>query len=979
MVRSYLKYEQSHAFGTITTSTSNTIFVPPTSTSTPTSSTSRTTSLGKAYTAANEEVLCWDIKTGELVSRWRDNACTAQVTAIARSKTDADVFAVGYHDGSIRVWDARIGKVLIRFNGHRSAVTILAFDGQGVRVASGSRDTDIIIWDLVSETGLFRLRGHKEQITGICFLSSRDGDEQGGEPEKEDQFLLSTSKDALVKIWDVASQYCVETHVTQSNGECWSLGMSPDGSGCITGGNEGELKVWSLDLQALTRHSAQLQGGKSVGFLEERGTLNRHGADRTIGIRFHATADYFAVHGTDKSVEVWRIRSPAEVEKQLARKAKRKREKARTDKDVNGDTEMVNGDHENDKTAASTAVTDVFVPHVIVRTSGKTSSVDWAGGSSSKSLRLLTSTTNNQMELYNITARSKSKSSRTTEEPPDYDRTHGVELPGHRADVRAVALSSDDRMLATASNGALKIWNTRTGSSIRTLECGYALACAFLPGDKIVLVCTKSGEIELFDIASATHIDTVKAHDGAIWSLKVHPDGRSIVTGSADKSAKFWRFEVVQEDIPGTKRTMPTLKLIHTRTLKLQDEILSLCFTPDSRLLAVSTLDNTVKVFFLDSLKLFLNLYGHKLPVLNISIASDSKLIATCSADKNVRLWGLDFGDCHKSIFAHDDSILQVSFISRPIQPKEDGHLFFTASKDGLIKSWDGDKFEHIQKLSGHHGEIWTMAVSQTGDFVATASHDKSIRIWSQTDEPLFLEEERERELEDAYDANIAEGLARDQADAHAAMIDGQDEAMEAVVPATKQTGETLTSGERITEALNMCHEDLIATREYEAQRAANPTDPPGPPQRHPVLSFKDASAEKHLLGVLESIAGPSLQDALLLLTFSTLPPLFDFLNIWLEKNMNVHLACKVCFFLLRVHHKQVVASRELRPVLSEMQGRLRDRLEGLKNMMGFNLAGLKILSRRVDEVGVSRIDIPPEDDETSALGRKKRGFVSVG
>src|SRR5690606_11395991 len=47
---------------------------------------------------ANEEVLCWDIKKGELLHRWRDPDCKAQVTAIAQSKTDEDVFAVGYEN-----------------------------------------------------------------------------------------------------------------------------------------------------------------------------------------------------------------------------------------------------------------------------------------------------------------------------------------------------------------------------------------------------------------------------------------------------------------------------------------------------------------------------------------------------------------------------------------------------------------------------------------------------------------------------------------------------------------------------------------------------------------------------------------------------------------------------------------------------------------------------------------------------------------
>ena len=53
------------------------------------------TGAGRAYVGAVEEVLCWDVKKGELLSRWRDNNCSAEVTAIARSQADPDIFAVG--------------------------------------------------------------------------------------------------------------------------------------------------------------------------------------------------------------------------------------------------------------------------------------------------------------------------------------------------------------------------------------------------------------------------------------------------------------------------------------------------------------------------------------------------------------------------------------------------------------------------------------------------------------------------------------------------------------------------------------------------------------------------------------------------------------------------------------------------------------------------------------------------------------------
>lgn len=919
-----------------------------------------------------------------MLSRWKDKDCRSEVTAIAQSKTDADVFAVGHADGSIRLWDSRIETVIINFNGHRSAVTTLAFDSQGVRLASGSKDTDIIVWDLVAETGLFKLRGHKNQITGLHFLQSPtfSSDDVEGQAangaevptittQSTEGYLLSISKDAFIKIWDVASQYCLETHVTQSNGECWSLGVSADSSGCITAGNEGQLTVWTIDQAALRDISSSLSNGTLRRVLAERGSFNRHSRDHTTGVSFHPKANFLAVYGSEKAVELWRIRTPSEIQKTMARKRKRRREKATASSKPDQDVEMLNGEEENDD-AASAPISEVFVPYVIVRTGGRVRSIEWASGHARKSMQILITSTNNQVELYDVAVREKAKKSKK-EEDVEYNRTFAVDLPGHRTDVRAMALSSDDRMLATASSGSLKVWNVRTSSCLRTLDCGYALCCSFLPGDKIVLVGNKSGELELFDISSSSLIDTIPAHDGPIWTLKVHPDGQSVVTGSADKTAKFWSFSIVQEEIPGTKRTAPKLKLSEIRRMKLNDDILSIAYTPDARLLAISTLDNTVKVFFTDTLKLFLTLYGHKLPVLSMSISSDSKLLATSSADKNIRLWGLDFGDCHKALFAHDDSILSIAFPAEP-PSKEEAHLLFSASKDGTLKQYDGDAFEHIQTLRGHHGEIWAMALSHKGDFVVTASHDKSIRVWTQTDEPLFLEEEREKEIEELADERLAQDFDKD------ARAMGEADGDADVVSAGKQTAHTFTASEKITEALALCVEDLAVAREHEVLVAGKPKAAHAPPQRHPLLAMRDVSAPAHLLSVFAAIPNAALQDALLLLPFSILPDLFEFIEIWIWREMNVHLSCRVLFFLIRVHHSQIVSSRELRGRLEGLKGKLRRVLQGAKEVMGFNLAATRMLGVRVGESGVRTIE---DVDAAAGVGMphgtgKKRAFVNV-
>ena len=924
------------------------------------------------------------MKKGELLGRWRDSNCSAEVTVIARSNADRDIYAVGYGDGSVRIWDSRIATVIISFNGHKSAVTTLAFDKDGVRLASGAKDTDIILWDLVAEVGLFKLRGHKDQITGLHYLhtrdrhSSADSDTDGngahtngytGDDEKHAGFLISTSKDALIKLWDIGSQHCIETHIAQTNGECWSLGVSADESGVITAGNDGELKVWSIDLDSLSKAALQISDGSPKTFLTERGILYRQGKDRTLGVSFHLRGSYIAAHGSDKAIELWRIRSESEVQKTLARKKRRRKEKAMAaaGQDSTGNDELLD-DEKDSGDLSSALITDVIVPYVIVRTTGKVRSINWAGRRSGKSLQLLAATTNNQLELYNVTTDQKTKPSKS-DEPPDYTRPFSVDMPGHRTDVRSLALSSDDRMLASACNGSLKIWNIRTQSCIRTLDCGYALCATFLPGDKIVIVGNRNGELETFDIASSTLIDTVKAHEGPVWTLHVHPDGRSLATGSADKSTKFFNFEVVQEEIPGTKRSTPRFKLAHTRTLKVADDILSLRFSPDSRLLALSLLDNTVKVFFVDSLKLFLNLYGHKLPVLSMDISYDSKLIVTCSADKNVRLWGLDFGDCHRAFFAHQDSIMQVAFV--PHNQDGNGHHFFSASKDNIIKYWDGDKFEQIQKLEGHHGEIWALAVSRTGEFLVSASHDKSIRVWNQTDEQIFLEEEREKELEDLYESTLTTSLEQEE---------GAGEEKTEVVAAGKQTVETLMAGEKIAEALEVGMADLAIMNEYYQAKATQPNL--ALPQRDPIfLAYNHISAEAHLLNVVQKIKAAALQDALLVLPFDKVSSLFTFLRIWAERQWNMPLTCRILFFMLKTHHKQLVASKSLRPMLDGIREQLRGALQAQKDEMGFNLAALRFVGRRMGDMGRKQyVDeaVWEEEEEVIEKGKKKRGFVDV-
>ena len=110
---------------------------------------------------------------------------SSEVTCIEQNPKDSSKIAVGYLDGSLRIFDLnqrnssadQIDQSIVSvltFNGHKTAITSIRFDRDGVRLVSGSKDTDLVIWDLVGECGLFRLKGHKAPITNAIFMHKQN-------------------------------------------------------------------------------------------------------------------------------------------------------------------------------------------------------------------------------------------------------------------------------------------------------------------------------------------------------------------------------------------------------------------------------------------------------------------------------------------------------------------------------------------------------------------------------------------------------------------------------------------------------------------------------------------------------------------------------------------------------------------------------------------------------------------------------------
>ena len=961
MVKSYDRYEQEKCFGVIT-SQSNIVWLPPAESQSSKSS-------GRALTSGLEEILVWDIKTGDLLQRLQDglvpgasNAPTSQppsaVSFLAYNQP-SNIVASGYNDGSVKIWDLSSGSVIIKFHGHRSRISILKFDTSGTRLVTGSNDGSIILWDLVGEEGLFKLTGHKNEITDLTFLSkgSRDIDEL-------DDYIISVSKDGLIKLWELSTKQCIETHMAHSS-ECWSLGLNYNHTLAITSGNKNQVKIWDINLD-----NPDMMKIIEKGMFEKQSKANCHDIKFEQIVKANEVNEIFYLQNNDRTVEMYRIRNDGELQKGIKSRTKRLSEKDYSPEEIK-------------QNLIDNYVSMLITPFQTLRTLAKVRSCNWI--KLGKKLSILVSLNNNTIEYYNIQLPENIRKSQEIQ----LEKSNTIELLGHKTDIRALDISQDDSLLASISNGELKIWNLKTFNVIRnfTLSSGYALCGKFLPGSSLIVIGFKNGNLELYDLAASSLIDQVEAahenndinskDDGAaIWSLDITPDGKTLITGGNDKKTKCWDFVVEQELVPGTNEEVSKLKFHHTQTMELSDEVLCVKVSPNGKLLAMSLLNNNVQVIYLDTMKLFLTLYGHKLPVLSIDISQDNQLIITSSADKNIKIWGLNFGDCHKSIFGHQDSIMTVNFIG-------DSHNFFSSSKDGVIKYWDGDKFECIQKLIAHQLEVWSLALSKSGLFMVSASHDNSIRLWLATNDQVFLEEEREKEMEEMYEDTLLDSLENDGTTKAKEDEDNENEDENEVSKVSKPTMMTLKAGEKLMDALDIGFEDYNKSETYNHQlhqyETGKTTQKPLKYDVNSVLLAYKLTASDYVLKVLNQIKASELEDSLLILPFSYTKKLIKFIEIWMQQPklltvVNISLICRVTFFIIRTNNKELINQRdgELKNQLVNVKHHLRSHLAANSSKISFNNQGLHFIKRQWQLNHESGFEDPQEDIQA------KRKFTTL-
>ncbi|XP_046849685.1 WD repeat-containing protein 3-like [Xenia sp. Carnegie-2017] len=724
--------------------------------------------------------------------------------------------------------------------------------------------------------------------------------------------------------------------------QVWGFVVVKNETRLITGCADSELRVWKIQYkddrterreETRKRKTATQSSQDDVGEIEEWlsctmiGSVMRSSTDRVLSLYCDLSRTYIGCHYVRNVSSCIRRRK----KKRLAKRRKKILKKQRS--------QGLEADELTISENVLATVEDEIIKLPDVKATSKIRSFDFALNSNND-LKISLLLHNNSVEFHVF-----------SDEKKDSTNILSIKTPGHRSDVRTLSFNSDDSCILSGAAESVKLWNRSTQKCIRTMSSGYCLSAFFVPGDRHVVVGTKAGKLQIFDVSSGSLLETVDAHDGAIWSLCLAPDNTLFASGSGDKDVKFWEFDLITDENYST--TSQRLSICHARTLKMNDGVMCVKFSPNQKFIAVALLDFTMKIFFTYTLKFFLSLYGHKLPVVTMDISTDNVLLVSGGVDKNIKIWGLDFGDCRKSIFAHDDSVMAVQFV-----PKT--HYFFSASKDKTIKYWDADRFLH----EGHHSEIWSLAISHDGESVISGSHDKSLRLWERTDEPLFVEEEREMEREAAYEESAVTGVET--------IIPGEQDTE--AVKAGKKTIETIKGAERIMEAIELYKEERQKELEHKASQV---TKDKTLPKRvvHPILSaFGNVSPVQYVLLVVKKVKSSELEESLLVLPFDYVIDVLKLLLEWIKNGWETELSCRCLFFLLRIHHNKIISTPRLLPVIDSIRSHCRSRVREMKDTVGFNFAGLQFIQRQLENRDVTFFGETRK--ETGTNTKKKKTIV---
>ena len=327
-------------------------------------------------------------------------------------------------------------------------------------------------------------------------------------------------------------------------------------------------------------------------------------------------------------------------------------------------------------------------------------------------------------------------------------------LRGHADEVSAVAISRDGKRALTGSyDKRVILWDVRSGKRVRTfwgrrisdLLAGVGLqgrqAAFALPNDQTIVfldttrgkprrlkkgnrhmsgrvVLTPDGKgvlvgcvqaVDLYDAATGKHLKTFNAHGGhQVPGIAVSSDGRRMLTAGEDRLAMLW-------DLETGHRT----QLFSGHSGPLTSAVMG----PTGDRVLTGSWDQTAILWDVDKGTELHTLRGHTGPVTSVAVSPDGKELLTGSVDKTAILWDAATGKSLRTFSGHRQCVWLVMFAGGR-------QNVLTVSGESTLTLWDAAKATRVWASSTRDHLICTADVSEDKTQLVTVGFCGSVCRW---------------------------------------------------------------------------------------------------------------------------------------------------------------------------------------------------------------------------------------------------------
>jgi len=283
---------------------------------------------------------------------------------------------------------------------------------------------------------------------------------------------------------------------------------------------------------------------------------------------------------------------------------------------------------------------------------------------------------------------------------------------GNGSEVLAIALTPDNRYLATSSSGkSAVLWDLAQGRVIRSfLGHTNRVSAIAISADGRLLV-TGSADLTacLWDATTGEKLQTLKGHFGEVTGVAISPDARYVLTGSADKTAILWNAD--------------TGAIVHTLEGHTK-EITAVAYSPDGKRVITSSMDRSSILWNAETGQQEFPLKGHTDWIMAVQYSQDGTRIVTSGNDNRAILWESATGKkLYQTRPNHDSDVLGLALSS-------DKSIIVTSGRDQYSCVWDVQGQKRLRILYGHQNEITCNAISRDARLLFTGARESIVKIW---------------------------------------------------------------------------------------------------------------------------------------------------------------------------------------------------------------------------------------------------------